>query len=158
MNNANREVGIHENIQCDDNGQIIGVEYIYDELEVNTNQIQRYHAILKRSDYDQMRNTLQKSTFTFDTFIQIYRPFIMGKYAAQDIQQAFTLLDQDKSGHIDISELSSFIPLIRRDANPHLILHYIQKQDQNNDLKLNYSEFSSLILSGIGRDIIIGRV
>ena len=67
----------------------------------------------------------------------------MGKYAAQDIQQAFTLLDQDKSDPIDISELSLFIPLIRSDVNPHLILHYIQKQDQDYDLKLNYDEFSS---------------
>ena len=98
-----------------------------------------------------MRNTLQKSAFIFDTFIRVFRPFMMGKYAAQDIQQAFTLLDQDKSGHINISELPLFIPLIRPDANPHLILHYIQKQDQNHDLKLNYDEFSSITLSGIGR-------
>jgi Ca2+-binding EF-hand superfamily protein len=71
---------------------------------------------------------LQKSSFPFETFIQIFRPFIMGKYAIESIDQAFALLDQDKSGNIDITELSSFIPLIRNDANPHQIIDYIQKK------------------------------
>jgi hypothetical protein len=38
------------------------------------------------------------------------------------------------------------------------LLIIYKKKDFNQDFKLNYQEFYSLILSGIGRDIIIGRL
>ncbi len=127
-NDERKGIGIHENIQYNQNGEIYGVEYVYEELNEITNEIKRYHAILKKDDYQNMIKHLQKSSFPFETFIQIFRPFIMGKYAIESIDQAFALLDQDKSGNIDITELSSFIPLIRNDANPHQIIDYIQKK------------------------------
>ena len=152
------EIGIHENIEYNQTGEVSGVEYVYEEREEQTNQIKRYHAILKSDEYYQMAKSSQKHALPFETFIRIFRPFMMGKYAIPDIPGAFSLLDHDKSGHIDTHELSSFIPLVRPDASPHLILHYLLKNDLNQDCQLNYQEFERLILSGIGRDIIIGKI
>jgi len=79
-------------------------------------------------------------------------------HAADDIPEAFRLLDTDHSGTIDIGELAAFMPVIVPDGNPHMLLHHVQKVDKNHDYKFNLAEFTELIKHGVGRDITLGRL
>ncbi|CAF1408678.1 unnamed protein product [Didymodactylos carnosus] len=83
---------------------------------------------------------------------------MMGPQASQDIPEAFRLLDTDRSGTIDIGELAAFMPVIRPEATPYMLLHHVEKVDKNGDYKLNYDEFNALVLAGVGRDIVLGRL
>ena len=50
------------------------------------------------------------------------------------------------------------MPIIVPRSSPQMLLHYIQKVDQNGDHKLNISEFTAFIKQGVGRDIAIGHI
>lgn len=137
-------------------GRINEVEYIYHEIRHG--ETRDYRIEVKRGNYERLARTLNKPTLPFDSFTKVLRPFMMGKYASEDISQAFRLLDTDHSGTIDIGELAAFMPVINPDINPHILLHHIQKADQDFDYKLNLKEFTSLVNQGIGRDIALGRL
>lgn len=138
-------------------GQITEVEYLYKELYSNGEE-RRYRILVKRTDYRRVAATITKPTLPFDQFVKVLKPFMIGSQAADNILEAFRLLDTDCSGTIDIGELAAFLPVIVPDANPYMLLHHIQKVDQNNDYKLNLTEFTALINQGIGRDIALGRL
>jgi Ca2+-binding EF-hand superfamily protein len=96
--------------------------------------------------------------FSFDNFVCILRPIMMGTYVDNELQEAFDLLDKDQSGTIDLDELADFLPIIRSDITKKTLLHYVRKVDSNTDEKLNFHEFTDMILRGIGRDIICGHI
>ena len=82
----------------------------------------------------------------------------MGFYLNDELKQAFQVLDKDQSGTINIEELTSFLPVINEYATTDALKNYIKKVDQNTDGTLNYDEFRTLILKGIGRDIICNHI
>ncbi|CAF3485372.1 unnamed protein product [Rotaria sp. Silwood1] len=137
------------NIQVDeiihqDGGQVAEAEYLYKETRGNGEE-RNYHLSVKRRDYERLAASIQKPTLPFDQFVKVLKPFMIGPHAADDIPEAFRLLDVDHSGTIDIGELAAFMPVIVPDANPYMLLHHIQKVDQNSDYKLNLAEFTALI-------------
>lgn len=137
--------------------RIIEVEYVYTETQVSGDS-RKYSIKVKRTDYERTAMTITKATLPFDQFVKVLRPFMMGEHASADIPEAFRLLDNDRSGTIDIGELATFMPVIVPDGNPYMLLHHIQKVDQNCDYKLNLTEFTNLIKNGVGRDIALGRL
>ncbi|UJR19405.1 hypothetical protein I4U23_022535 [Adineta vaga] len=137
--------------------QIVAVDYVYTETRKNGEQ-RDYHVAIKREDYERLAASITTPTMPFNNFAKVLRPFMMGKYASEDIPEAFRLLDTDHSGTIDIGELAVFMPVIIPNASPYLLLHHIQKADKNCDYKLNLEEFTELINQGIGRDISLGRL
>ena len=137
--------------------RIVEAEYVYRGTHPG-GEIRTYRASVKRQDYDGLTATTTKTALPFDKFMKVLRPFMMGHHAAADIPEAFHLLDTDHSGTIDIGELAAFMPVIVPDGNPHMLLHHVQKVDQNNDYKLNLAEFTALCNRGIGRDIVVNRL
>jgi Ca2+-binding EF-hand superfamily protein len=84
---------------------------------------------------------------------------MMGCYStAGEITEAFNILDQDHSDQIDFTEFANFVSAIKPDIDTNQLLNYIRKVDRNNDLRINRSEFSKLILSGLGKDIVDGQL
>ncbi|CAF3896940.1 unnamed protein product, partial [Adineta steineri] len=112
-----------------------------------------YDTIITRKQYNILtRNT--RNTLLFDNFIIVLRPFIMGYYQDDELTRAFRVLDKDHSGSVNVEELANFLPIINEFATTEALTNYIKKVDINTDGTLNYDEFRSLILKGIGRDII----
>ena len=107
---------------------------------------------------EKQAKTSTTAMLPFESFTKVLRPFMMGKFASDDIPEAFHTLDKDRSGTIDIGELAIILPAIVPDINPHILLHQVQKVDKNFDYKLNLQEFTDLLNQGIGRDIVVGRL
>ena len=138
-------------------GRVSEISYVYTETKAN-GESKNYNVTIKRQEYERFAATLNKPTLAFDSFVQVLRPFMMGKHASEDIPNAFRILDTDHSGTIDIGELAAFMPVIVPNANPYMLLHHVQKADKNGDFKLNLNEFTELINQGVGRDITLGRL
>ncbi|CAF0830318.1 unnamed protein product [Adineta steineri] len=116
-----------------------------------------YDTIITRKQYNILtRNT--RNTLLFDNFIIVLRPFIMGYYQDDELTRAFRVLDKDHSGSVNVEELANFLPIINEFATTEALTNYIKKVDINTDGTLNYDEFRSLILKGIGRDIICNHL
>jgi hypothetical protein len=150
------EVRVDETIHHS-GGKIAEVDYVYVETRAN-GEVRDYRVAIKRQDYEQLASKIKTPTLPFDSFAKVLRPFMMGKHASEDIPEAFRLLDADHSLTVDIGELAAFMPVIMPDANPHMLLHHVQKADKNGDYKLNLDEFTALITQGVGRDIALGRL
>lgn len=112
-----------------------------------------YDTVITRGQYNSRAANL-RSVLSFDKFLLILRPFIMGYYQGTELEEAFRVLDKDRSGTINIEELACFLPIINESATTDALKAYIKKVDINSDGTLNYDEFRTLILKGIGRDII----
>jgi Ca2+-binding EF-hand superfamily protein len=138
-------------------GRVSEISYVYTETQANGTTT-NYNVTVKRQEYERLAKELDKITLPFDSFTQVLRPFMMGKYASEDIPKAFKVLDTDHSGTIDIGELAAFMPVIVPNANPYMLLHHVQKADKNGDYKLDLNEFTDLINRGVGRDITLGRL
>ncbi|CAF4104305.1 unnamed protein product [Rotaria sp. Silwood2] len=139
---------------CEKYGQIIEVQYEYDEN--NRGENKKYHIKWSRQEYERTASRLYKPSMAYDKFIKVLRTFMMGKYAIEDVPEAFRLLDTDRSNTIDITKLHEFICVILPKANPYLLLHQIQQADRDGDYKLNFDEFKSFIAQGFGRAILLG--
>jgi Ca2+-binding EF-hand superfamily protein len=171
LNMPNLSYSVTESIRRDQ-GQIIELIYSYEESQVqselnlltqkhdHTRNFRKYQATVKRDEYERMVRTFMhgKDKLTFDDFIRILRPIMMGTYANNELQEAFELLDRDQSGLIDIDELADFLPILHSDITREKLLNYVGKIDINTDQKLNFDEFTDMILRGIGRDIVCRHI
>jgi hypothetical protein len=151
-------------------GQIVEIVYEYEEMrqeQIEENMQARqetrertYHASIKRDHYERMLRQLQgqRDALPFDSFVQVLRPFMMGTYAADEIREAFRLLDRNRSNTIDVEELSAFFPVIHPFVDKTTIRNYINKVTNSVDQQINFDEFNQLVLRGIGRDIVCGHI
>ena len=112
-----------------------------------------YQANITRDQYNRLARQAQDA-LAFEDFICVFRPFMMGFYEDFELEQAFAILDKDGSGSIHVSELSTFLPLINAYATGDTLRAYLRKIDMDVDDNLTYDEFRSLVLKGIGRDIL----
>jgi hypothetical protein len=156
MANDTYEIRVDETLHKNGD-RIVEAEYVYDEVR-GSGDARTYRVLVKRQDYERLAATITKPTLPFDKFLKVLRPFMLGRHAADDIPEAFRLLDADYSGTIDIGELAAFMPVIVPDGNPYMLLHHVEKVDKNHDYKLNLAEFTDLINRGVGRDITLGRL
>ncbi|CAF1681154.1 unnamed protein product, partial [Didymodactylos carnosus] len=112
-NTMNLEFTVTETITRH-NGIINEIYFEFEEFIVGntsvgiTNKKERRSRIseagITRNEY----NKLAKNPLSFDNFILVIRPFIMGYYENDELKQTFQILDNNKSGSIDINELANF--------------------------------------------------
>ncbi|CAF1044816.1 unnamed protein product [Adineta ricciae] len=148
-------------------GQINEIDYEFEEVtneavslgvtSKKERRIRAYTANIKRDQYNQLI-TRAIDALSFDDFILVLRPFIMGHYDQFELEKAFDILDRDRSGFIHIEELSVFLTIINQYVTSDALRSYIRRVDINADGNLTYDEFRSLILKGIGRDIICNHL
>jgi len=148
-------------------GRVSEINYDFEEVIVETvlrgittskeQRIQTYNANITRDQYNQLAQQIP-DPLSFDDFVYVLRPFIMGYYNNFELEQAFSILDKDRSGFIQIDELSIFLMIINEYVTSDALKNYIRKVDMNADGNLNYDEFRSLVLKGIGRDIICNHL
>jgi Ca2+-binding EF-hand superfamily protein len=167
------EYSITENVHRNGAGQIVEIEYQFEETVVveiassNTsttitrqNKEKRnrtYDTRVTREQYQNLTHQLS-NPLSFEEFVIVLRPFIMGFYTSDELERAFQTLDRDHSGSIHINELSSFLPLLNDTIDINALRNYVGKVDENFDGNMNYDEFRSLVLRGIGRDIICNHL
>jgi Ca2+-binding EF-hand superfamily protein len=82
----------------------------------------------------------------------------MGFYQNDQLKRAFSILDKNHSGTINIDQLARFLPIINEYATTDVLINYIKRADIDTDGNLNYDQFRILILKGIGRDIICNHI
>ncbi|CAF1185035.1 unnamed protein product [Rotaria sp. Silwood1] len=133
-------------------GKTVLAEYLYEE-DVGFGRRRSYHIKVPRDEYERIARRTLRTVIPFDKWLKVLRPFMLGEEAADDIAEAFRILDTDYSNKIDIDELEAFMPVIVPRAPPKVLRQYIQKVDRNFDGKLNLAEFTDLVTRGIGRDI-----
>ncbi len=115
-----------------------------------------YRAIIKRNDLEKYMTN--KDQLSFENFVRILRPIMMGTYMNDELREAFSVLDQNQSNTIDIDELADLLSLIRSKITKEILLHYLAKINIKTDEKLHFNEFNDLVLHGIGRDIVCGHI
>lgn len=167
------EYTITETVHLNKSGEIIKIDYEFDEtivLESSTeatsgsigrqNREKRnrtYDVTISREQYQELTRQLSNGLL-FDAFVNVLRPFIMGYYDQDELERAFSALDHDHSGSIHVKELSSFLPILNETVNSEALDTYVRKVDENFDGHLSYDEFRSLVLRGIGRDIVCNHL
>lgn len=166
------EYSVTESIHRNRAGQVTQIDYLFEEIIVietpsssstgitRQNKEKRnrtYDVSIQREQYQTLARSLA-NTLTFDAFVDVLRPFIMGYYTSNELERAFYTLDQDRSGTIHLDELSSFLPILNETITSTGLRDYVRKVDENFDGRMNYDEFRSLVLRGIGRDIICNHL
>jgi Ca2+-binding EF-hand superfamily protein len=164
------EYTVTENIHRNGSGQVVQIDYQFEETVVveapsasiitRQNKERRnrsYDATITREQYQTLAKNLPNA-LSFDAFINVLRPFILGFYSSNELERAFQILDRDHSGSIHISELSSFLPILNETMSADALRNYVQKVDENFDGNMSYDEFRALVLRGIGRDIICNHL
>ncbi|CAF1180346.1 unnamed protein product [Rotaria magnacalcarata] len=151
-------------------GKILQIDYEYEEtkfeqieenMQVRQEKLEKkYTASFKRDEYERIANQMkyQRDVLPFDAFVKIIRPFMMGTYVADEIHEAFRLLDTDSSKTIDLYELSAFISVIHPNMSKDTILNFINKVSENGRQEIDFNQFVQMVLEGIGRDIVCGRI
>ncbi|CAF0805698.1 unnamed protein product [Rotaria sordida] len=144
-------------------GVIDEIQYEFEEITtenvsfgITTKKEKRsrtYDLHITRTRYNQLTQHIPNA-LSFDDFILVLRPFMMGFYHHNELERAFQILDRNSSGSIDTNELAKFVPIINEYATINTLKNHIRKLNVNIDGHLNYNEFRSLILRGIGRELL----
>ena len=114
-----------------------------------------YQVNINRRQYEKLSGNMSGfRLFTFEQFADILRPFVMGFYIRGELENAYSLLSDGQKKIVQISRLNDFVQLINQNIDPNILTNFIEKVDANSDGKLSFSEFRTLILKGIGREII----
>jgi Ca2+-binding EF-hand superfamily protein len=167
------EYTVTESVHRNRAGQVTQIDYLFEETVVietpssstsggitRQNKEKRnrtYDVSIQREQYQTLARSLA-NTLPFDAFLDVLRPFIMGYYTSNELERAFYTLDRDRSGTIHLDELSSFLPILNETITSSGLMDYVRKVDENFDGTINYDEFRSLVLRGIGRDIICNHL
>jgi Ca2+-binding EF-hand superfamily protein len=148
-------------------GHVLEIHYQIEEVTVESvsrgittkkeRRSRTYDANITRQQYDRLAKQL-RDALSFDNFVNVIRPFIMGHYSKSELERAFAILDKDNSGNIHVDEICVFLPIINESATNEALKSHIRKVDEDFDGQLNYNEFRSMILRGIGRDIICNHI
>jgi Ca2+-binding EF-hand superfamily protein len=148
-------------------GTITEIKYEFEEFNVEQSSFGIAHVREKRSRIFDMSTTREQynrtfnqnsNLLSFDNFILVIRPFVMGYYLNDELEQAFKILDKNSSGYITVEKLAVFLPVINDNVTIDAVKNYIKNINLNNTDNLTYDDFRTLILRGIGRDIICHRI
>ncbi|CAF3366704.1 unnamed protein product [Rotaria socialis] len=148
-------------------GRVSEINYEFEEITVEAislglstkreRRARAYSARISRDQYAALSRAMSVS-LSFDDFVQVLRPFMMGFYRNRELEQAFGILDRDHSGLVHIDELNVFLPIINQYATGDTLKSYVRKVYSNIENNLTYDEFRTLILRGIGRDILCNNI
>jgi Ca2+-binding EF-hand superfamily protein len=84
---------------------------------------------------------------------------MMGYYLNDELEQAFKILDTNKAGHINIDKLVSFLPIINEHVTIDSLKQYVKNINYDNPIEdLTYDDYRTLILKGVGREIICHHI
>ena len=152
-------------------GRVCEIIFEYEEIrhEQRRDRVQtkgeertrHYQASITRDDYERIAAHLGYTKYrplSFDNFIHVLRPFMLGSYAADEIREAFRLLDRNYSNSIDVDELCALAPVIHSQVDRAALLNYIRKVTNHAGHRLDFDQFNQLILRGIGRDLVCGHI
>ncbi len=167
----NLEYTITETTYRNRSGQPVKISFQFDETTTTTAELpssgitkqskdkrtRSHEWSITREEYDSLVAKLRRP-ITFEEFVASLRPIIMGSYRNNELERAFTALDRNQSGTIDIKEFNAILPILNESINTDDLNEYIRKVDENFDGELDYNEFRALVLRGIGRDIICHHV
>lgn len=167
----NLEYTITETTHRNRSGQPVKISFQFDETTTITaassestltkqstdKRLRSYEWSITREEYDLLVAKLRRP-ITFEQFVASLRPIIMGYYRNNELERAFTALDRNQSGTIDIHEFNAILPILNESINANDLNEYIRKVDANFDGELDYNEFRALVLRGIGRDIICHHI
>lgn len=167
------EYTVTETVHRNRSGQIVQIDYLFEEtvvIEAANNfasggitrqnrekRTRTYDVSIHRDQYQSLARQ-HALGFSFESFLDVLRPFIIGHYANNELERAFYTLDRDRSGTIHLDELSAFLPILNDSITVHALKNYIRQVDENVDDRLTYEEFRALVLRGIGRDIICNHL
>jgi Ca2+-binding EF-hand superfamily protein len=160
------EYTITETIYRNHSGQTTKIDFQFDESTMivaaststgisrnNKEKRQRsYEWSMTRDQYQSIISKLRRP-IAFDAFVDSLRPIVMGHYKNDELERAFTILDRDQSGTINVKEFSAILPILNESMDASALREYIRKVDEDFDGELKYEEFRALVLRGIGRDI-----
>ena len=153
-------------------GRIIQLVYDYEEneeqyeLDLLTQKhehlpkYRRYRAIIQRDGYERLIEAYVSDIdkFSFENFVCILRPIMMGTYVNDELDRAFSLLAKNHSNTIDLYELADFLSIIHSEITPGVLIHYLSKGDIRTNQQLDFDQFTDVVLRGIGRDIVCGHI
>ena len=162
----NVEFSVSERIVRYD-GQVSEINYQFEEFTTETVSIgptsmnerrsRIYQTQITRQRYDQLAEEISNA-LSFEDFLFVLRPFILGHYENDQLRRAFQLLDRDQSNSIHIDELAKFLPLVNQAASTDTLKNYLRQGDINTEAPLTYDDFRTVILRGIGRDLICNYI
>jgi Ca2+-binding EF-hand superfamily protein len=163
------EYTVTETVSQLGSGKVTQIDYVFEETIVietpsTSSGITRHNKEKRNRSYDvtitreQYQTIAPKLPLSFDEFVTVIRPFIMGYYVNDELERAFRTLDKDGSESINLSELNSFLPILNGEITDDALENYVRKVDEDFNGNLNYDEFRSLVLRGIGRDIICNHL
>ncbi|CAF1103608.1 unnamed protein product [Rotaria sp. Silwood1] len=152
-------------------GETLKIEFQFDECTTMSsvptlsgltrhNKEKRYRSYEWSITRDQYQSLISKlgRPIGFDAFVDAIRPIIMGYYKDNELKRAFTILNRDGSTTLNMKELSAILPILNETIDATVLREYIRKAGQNFDDELNYKEFQTFVLRGIGRDIICNYI
>ncbi|UJR12078.1 hypothetical protein I4U23_016256 [Adineta vaga] len=137
------------------NNKIIAVEFTVTTTHSNGKASKKTVSI-DDTTYKELIHASRRNTLPWDQFVKVLYTFMLGQ-SSNEIDEAFKILDADKSGTIDISELVVFLNVVVPGFSVTKLLAHIKTIDKNADYKMNLAEFSQLIRRGIGTQIIMGE-
>ncbi|CAM4836274.1 unnamed protein product, partial [Rotaria magnacalcarata] len=110
---------------------------------------------LPKDCFDRFISFAPQRAISQQNFMKVVQVIMMGSKATDsDIRQAFTILDADGSGTLDMKELSKVIPAIMPGATCDTLPTMIRRYDKNCDNILNLNEFTGLVKGNLGRDVV----
>jgi Ca2+-binding EF-hand superfamily protein len=149
-------------------GTITAISYEFEEFNVAhaassiTRSSERRSRIFDVQATRQQYNQSIKQNaglLSFDNFVLVLRPFMMGYYLNDELEQAFKILDTNKAGHINIDKLVSFLPIINEHVTIDSLKQYVKNINYDNPIEdLTYDDYRTLILKGVGREIICHHI
>lgn len=133
-----------------------GYVYKYEYSYTYDNGVADNRSIsLPRDCYDRYTSCVPRCTMSQQNFMKVVQVIMMGSCStSQKIHEAFYILDADGSGTLDVNELSKVIPAIIPGTTYETLRALIRRYDKNFDNRLNLNEFTRLIMSGLGRDLV----
>ncbi|CAM2728794.1 unnamed protein product [Rotaria socialis] len=129
-------------------------EYRYSYTTQN-GQVDNRTVSLPTDCFDRFISYAPRQTISQQNFMKVVQAIMMGSNATDcDIREAFSILDTDRSGTLDVSELAKVIPAIMPGTTSNTLYTMIRRYDKNGDNTLNLNEFIRLVKGDLGRDIV----
>ncbi|CAM4750364.1 unnamed protein product [Rotaria magnacalcarata] len=122
---------------------------------LQSGQVDTRSISLPTDCFDRFISYAPRHTISQQSFMKVVQTIMMGSNATdRDIHEAFSILDTDGSGTLDVSELAKVIPAIMPGTTSNTLYTMIRRYDKNSDNALNLNEFTRLVKGDLGRDLV----
>ncbi|CAF1098025.1 unnamed protein product [Didymodactylos carnosus] len=156
MMDEKRHVRIREHVHKHD-GVINQIEFQFTEDSSGDDKLERYYSLwLTRDHYNKaIRHFRQLDPLTFQEYIDTLRPLIAGHCCQEnELRRAFAIIDENRSGAIEVQELYNFVGIIGRSTTEEKLLQFIERVSQVPG-QMDYNEFKHFVRLGHGREMLV---